>query len=77
MIIDGFEVHVSSLLTGTKCAYLNDTAILVSPAIWSLICGADSEEELRRLLASIPAKRIPNLLDFSSIELPLSYDPGP
>lgn len=59
-MIEGFGVHVSSVLVGSKRAFRIGNEIWVSPAMYELIRHADPDE-LQRLLSAIPLLTLPDM----------------
>ena len=57
---DAIPVRVDKSLVGSKKAVrIGNGPIYLSPAMYELVKGAESPEELRRLLESIPLLQLP------------------
>lgn len=68
--IDGIELRPSSAMAGAKKAVrFGDGPIYLSPAMWELVSKAESEGELRAVLAAIHVVNMP--------AMPSLYDPLP
>ena len=58
--IHGIPIQVDRHLIGSKKAVrIGNGPIVLSPAMYELVKGAESQEELRRLLEAIPLLQLP------------------
>lgn len=73
--LHGIAIQVSQQMTGSKKAVrFGDGPIILSPAMWELVKGAESEGELRRLLEAIPLVTMPPMPSLYS-PLPMTTRP--